>query len=650
MTRIERYPYGFILGERIDLKVPDTFKLLSLNEDYYFHYDPVSSLKYKSDADRFIIIHGHFTYTKVGYSLNNDELLEELLTNYFGNYSQFLDIIDYLAGRYIIAIGDKEEVNIYNDAAGTRSVYYSLTDNLVSSHVFLLSENQENIVDELVKKYRNLPKISTKTPFGNIKSLLPNFSYSLKSKNYQRYFPRIENPFTEMKNEEKVKLFDSIIKKQIDYYMANYNNIIHSLTGGFDSRASLSICKNYLQEISFFTYTLSKQNIDKNSKISKRYEEDKSIVEQFISYLPVNHTFLYLKDVKKPLDENIKNLLSKNSIVEHGQNLLPHYLDYVNKDYTLHIRGNASGLLKSPYLSTTEIRGTSYLIKKFISNMHLKKGNVVDDVLYNFLKEEIEDLGYNQNHFGYDGLDLAFWEIRTGRFQTEVFNESDIAFDSLNPVNIRALLSIGLSFPLELRKSNYISNELINMNIPLLNFFGKNELSNLYEQTKVHDKELKNIIQDRKSFDIYNNRNEKIKEINKKTDYIYIPESLIDEGNYASIIYKFKKKTGFAKFEIVNSYSATKGSNYLKYSIHVNDELIIWEDISKWKYENSISIFNLIESDIIEIRVQALRTAKAQSWEKASITKILNYSETKFDNKINSRVLFSSPYSKVEDN
>src|SRR5699024_11102299 len=265
-------------------------------------------------------IHGHFTFSDPNSSIDNNELVELLYDTYWNDINKFLDILDYLAGRYVIIVGNSDEVKVYNDAVGTRSVYYSLTSNLVSSHVNLIADNQKKVMDSLVEQYINLPKISSRTPFENIRSLMPNFSLTFATKQIKRYFPRKENPYTNLDYDKKVTLFDRILKKEIVYYVNNYDNIVHSLTGGFDSRSSLATFKDYFKDIKFFTYTLSKKEISKNTKVSTRYEEDKSIVEQFLPYLPINHTFLYLKDAKKPVEEELKYLLSKNSIVEHGRN------------------------------------------------------------------------------------------------------------------------------------------------------------------------------------------------------------------------------------------------------------------------------------------------------------------------------------------
>src|SRR5699024_1913957 len=195
-----------------------------------------------------------------------------------------------------------------------------------------------------------------------------------------------------------------------------------------------------------------------------------------------------------------------------------------------------------------------------------------------------------------------------------------------------------------------IAEELININIPLLNFFGKNQTLNMYELNKKKNLDLLDRNKVNESFSIYDEKNRRITDVNKLFDYIYIPESYINVGNYASYYMVYQENKGFCSFEVINSYSAKKGSGYLVYSIYVNNKKLLSEDISKWKHKNNISIFNLSKGDIIEIRVSALRTAKSPSWQKASITKVLNYSEIISEIDENEKILCTSPHSTIKIN
>src|SRR5699024_12596062 len=89
---------------------------------------------------------------------------------------------------------------------------------------------------------------------------------------------------------------------------------------------------------------------------------------------------------------------------------------------------------------------------------------------------------YCSDLYDYNLLDLAFWETRMGRWHAEIVNETDIAFQSFIPYNMRALIDISLSFPYEIRKSIQFFRNLINRNYPVLNFFCYNNFNILYEQ------------------------------------------------------------------------------------------------------------------------------------------------------------------------
>src|SRR5699024_9735723 len=94
---------------------------------------------------------------------------------------------------------------------------------------------------------------------------------------------------------------------------------------------------------------------------------------------------------------------------------------------------------------------------------------------------------YDNNTYDYHLLDLMYWEIHMGRWHAEIINTHDFIIETVSPFNHRALIDITLSFDYEKRKNRYFQYELINRNYPVLNFFGLNELKNLYEQTKNFD-------------------------------------------------------------------------------------------------------------------------------------------------------------------
>src|SRR5699024_9395198 len=103
-----------------------------------------------------------------------------------------------------------------------------------------------------------------------------------------------------------------------------------------------------------------------------------------------------------------------------------------------------------------------------------------DRAYYEFMNE----LGYTDFIYDYHLLDLYLWEIRLSRWHSEILNTHDVCFETLSPFNHRILLEIALSFNYEYRKNGQMFQELININWPVLNFFGDNNIKNMYESNK----------------------------------------------------------------------------------------------------------------------------------------------------------------------
>src|SRR5699024_1296790 len=262
------------------------------------------------------------------------------------------------------------------------------------------------------------------------------------------------------------------------------------------------------------------------------------------------------------------------------------------------------------------------------------------------LDEALERLNFGENMFDYHILDLYFWENRIGAWHTEVLNETDSAFDTLLPFNHRAIIEIASSFPLEIRRSEQVFKELINRNHPILNFYGINEKSNLYEQYRdqlIMQNESK--IKLFTKFSVVNKAHDKYVEYIANDNTIYLPEKYIDKNNFSETSFVFNSETGIVMLEIYSKYLSKSGRGYLQYSILKNGELLLSEDIANWNHPNQINIMNMEKGDVISLRIAALKNSKAKSWENASKIIINNYKEVKTKQKNEVAITCTSPYS-----
>jgi len=152
ITKIRLYPNGFILSEKQFDDIPEYYKVKEILNRYYYYYDENSQYNLTSEEDYFIIIHGHYIFLDSDYNEKNDELPGKLLETYKFDYDRFLNLLDYIGGRYIIIIGNKEKVEFYPDATAARTTYYSLKENIASSHVNLINDLIPHTKDSLAEK------------------------------------------------------------------------------------------------------------------------------------------------------------------------------------------------------------------------------------------------------------------------------------------------------------------------------------------------------------------------------------------------------------------------------------------------------------------------------------------------------------------
>src|SRR5699024_1645395 len=181
------------------------------------------------------------------------------------------------------------------------------------------------------------------------------------------------------------------------------------------------------------------------------------------------------------------------------------------------------------------------------------------------------------------------------------------------------------------------------------NFYGKNTKLNLYEQFKntnetkeFSSQKSTNFFKEFIAYDIVTG--EYIKETTTENK-IFIPERKIVKGSFSEVKFTFSKEAGVARIGLLSKYVSASGANYLQYELYKNDNLLLTEDLSKWTVQNDINIMNMQKGDIIVVRVRALKTARAKSWQNASTVRINQYNESITKNLLNSEITFTSPYS-----
>lgn len=652
LTSNFNYPYGFVFADKEYDNIPSYYSKKIIFNKYVYSYDDRETPQILIRESNFIILHGNFVHVGKDKNLTNIELSDFLLESYVSNKETFLDTLDFIGGRYVVIVGTENNAEIYTDATAMRSVYYANDYDLVASHFNLLKDLIPTNPLELGMKYATVSFTYDKSPAENINSLMPNFKLNFNDKKITRFFPRQNNKYKEMPIEDKYLLFEKLWKDQINYCINTYDDIAFSLTGGNDSRISLAMLKDHKDKIRMFTYAAVDNSEEVQNRTQASYDIDRVILEKMKANLDLNHEFYFFKNNKYHLSEDASKAVSKNVFRSHGKFLVPYYMQSFPKEKSLHIRANLLEIGRSYLISPTTENTIQNINDSYVLYVLGKyKGNTEDiDDLKDYAND-INEQYYSFEPFDYQLLDLAFWESRMGRWHAEIVNETDIAFQSYIPYNMRALIDISLSFPYETRKSIKFFRDLINRNYPVLNFFGYNRFDNLYEQMQEDGNTMRNPYTRFKDnifnrYNLYDSDNNIIKEIINYNNTIYIDRHSLRKGNYSQLDLRFNKNQGHVHLALNNSYSS-KNRGSLSYSIYVNDTLYLEEDMSVWRHNNDITIFNLKCGDKISIIVSISKNLKGVSWESASKLILKSYEEYQSKQKISKKIAVTSPASKI---
>lgn len=645
--KIRAYPNGFLFNiETVDLNNLPHYNYLNVcGYNYYFDNDSTKQILEKDN--HFIIIHGLYMHLDLEQGDISDSSAYMLLNLYMNDYEEFLNELDYTAGRHCIIIGNKDDVKIYPDATASRSVYYSVDFKAAASHTRLLNEVYTLESDPLNKVQNEYRINGENNIFMNVKSIISNFYFDFHKNEKVRFWPRQNNRFTYTKEKVKLELASKIWKLQLDKFTNEYKHVVMSMTGGLDSRVSLALLNGYYDKVLGFTYTPStRKDFQASTSWEKSIFRDKKIVDELLEIVNIKHRYLDVSNKELILNEDEVNILNKNTITHHGRFVLPLYKKELPFDDLLHIRGNLLEIGRSTHISTTTENTIEDMEKKVISFLtkNIKKDNKYYNILKHTATNIVSDYQYHKYSHDFHLMDLLYWENRHARWLSEILNETDFSFETFLPFNNRMLIEISLSYPLHKRKNAYFFNELINKNNSILNFHSKNKLLNLYEEKRY----LSNIALFN-SLDYYNENNELIGTYNTNNNTIFVPTKYLGNKNYASFKTNFKMEKGILQLSYRNPYFNAKANKYFLLKVLVNGNLIYTDDVCKWNDEVDVLIPNLTKGDQIDIQLQCNKELYSLSWEKASRTIITRYSE-----KINSNNLVSiessSPYFKLEIN
>lgn len=620
MVALDPYPRGFLVS-RSEAKcdAPAEWSSIALADSgWTFSHDPRLRPQFAtSDDGDWVLIYGLFLGT--GSLKDSEAPASDLLRASKDSEEAFLDLLDFAGGRYVVLRSRGGDVDLFQDAMGMRSVYFSEPADLVASHVRLLHHISPHPARSEAEGSTGFVAAFDRTPYLGLDALLPNHRLRLSDWTISRFFPRRTNRFDELTHERRMDEFLRIWDEQLEAVTRGAEDIIMSITGGSDSRTTLALSLDHLRNVETFTYTARNESTLWGRMMAK----DRRIVQtlQTLVDLP-RHRFFYSGASVEPLPPEVISALDHNSVQDHGRWLIPHYIQAFTDDNYIHLRGFGYEIAGAYWGTAPNNNTLNALEKLHMKRLNLKESSEsVESQRQNFLSG-VQRWGFDTNLHHFHLFDLYYWELRMGRWGSEVLNENDLVFETAVLMNNRTLLEIALAYPISQRKSGFFFAELINRSTPVLNFQGKNDERNLYEivrdERSQHESQLKDagisLVPGLRIF-----QGDSRTHVPTDGNEVRMPRASFLPGTTSRRAFEPAPRSGELRFTVTSTYGREGGGSNWRYQILVNDQLYTSWDGGLSKEPVHVAISNLRYLDEVELSIVALtdRTENA-TWPPAT--------------------------------
>lgn len=625
MTAPLPFPRGFVLGRSRSEHtrgIPTTWTSTDLPSGGWFFSYPGNqppAIERDLQTGAWVLVHG--------LCLNADPQHPDtpparyLLDHLLAGQEAFYGALDRLGGRHLILQGTPDSLTVYNDAAGTRSVYWSEAAQVVASHLALLNEVHPHVRRKDAQEQRASLATWDDTRFQGINPLLPNHELQLPQWRTGRFFPRARNRYAGWSDGDRREEFRAIWATQIENLRAQHDDLVMSITGGADSRTALSLVTDYTDDIEFFTYTSAE---DDQSRWGRALAMDKAIVDQLMTVVSLKHQYFRATEQDARVLDELLPVVSRNTPHSHGRWLLPFYYQNFGHRQPIHLRANGFEIGRAHWGVRADNNTFDALKGVYWAETRTRSTGLPEEERRRRFEAGLLDWQWNGELHDYHLLDLYYWEVRSGRWLAEVFNETDIAFDTLLPVNVRALYEISLSYPPVARHDGHLFSELINDTHPVLNFFGKNDVRNLYEQQRDESRGGADTPQDAHALGstlLLTHQDGSETRTARGDTVIMIPRDHFLTGTTAAreVLVPVELERSTLSFTVDAPYGNQRGGENFHYEIHVDGEVGAWWDGALVARPVRVSVDECRPTTTVSVVIRALRDRQGiRSWENAT--------------------------------
>ncbi|WP_414054033.1 hypothetical protein ACMGE6_00290 [Macrococcus equi] len=566
----EHVPIEIKLNNDYSLFISEDIKC----ESYFFGDDAVHILGYAFDITKPNDISFHILKGILG---------EELTSS-----SHYINMLN---GSFVIIKVKNNLIELFSDAAGFRSPYYTNDLSCVASHDKLIGD-----IFSKSKKYQRINALDY-SRYEDVYKLVPSLKLTI-GKGTERIFPNKtlnHHAYQEILSEMKkhIKNLNTSLSK-ID------NKLLIGITGGLDSKCTLALSKQLGNRIDTFTYMKDIYGIQ-DKRARQIYKNDKMIVNRLIKNININHEFIEfnVNDVNKEYSANMFEVTGTTFNHPIAEIFEKKYKDEL--DDVLQFRSVIFSNAKFDYPKEYLMKNMS--MQDIYEHIHLKQ--LKDCSYQSVVKATEEYLMRTKTELHDDNfielLDILHIDSRMGNWHNQLIKETDKVMDFFNYLNDRKTINLLLHLPHEIRMNNLFHKDLINTYWPVLNFFEDNGSGTLYdyERNAIFQKiaEHGGILNETNiDFDL------------DEEMYLLIPQVNLKDTKKL----RYKAEIKRAKDSLLfSNYSNPKGKNYISVVIMNKGikEIIDIVDLSKG--------YKLKNNQIYEIELIYHKETTTQSWIKA---------------------------------
>lgn len=567
-------------NEHVPIKV-------ALNNDYHLYIS--EDIIFESYINNEDAVH------LLGYAIDitqpNDStfhILKGILHETLSSKSHYVNMLN---GSFVIIKVKDGSIELFSDAAGFRSPYYTLDLNVVSSH--------DKLIGDLLNKKKKYQRINALdySRYEDVYKLVPSLKLTLGS-GTERIFPNpdlIHHRYQEILSEMKkhVKNLNASLSERD-------NKLLVGITGGIDSKCTLALSKSLGNRINTFTYMKDIYGIQ-DKRARQIYKNDKMIVNRLIKNINIDHEFIEFN--VNDVDEDY----SKDMFEWTGTTFNHPIAEKFEKKYAKEVE------------DVFQFRSVIFSNAKFdYPKEYLHKNLSFQDIYEHIHHKQLQDISFEKaiqlTHEYFERtqtnietnniielLDIIHIDSRMGNWHNQLVKETDRVMDFFNYLNDRKTLNLLLHLPHEIRMYNLFHKDLINTYWPILNFFEDNGSGTLYDYER---NEILHTIAAHGGI---------INETNMDFDldeemYVLIPKVNLKDTQ------KLKYKVDIKREEeglLFSTYTNPKGKNYI--SVKISDgnqeQLIDIVDLSNG--------YKLLSNKLYEIEIIYHKPTTTSSWIKA---------------------------------